>query len=90
MNSILPFELLESFSDPQLNDEGLPYGPTKYKELTRERYIISKHSNTSYSEIGDISPLERSYLLEFIADELKKQKELIDKQKEKLKSSKHR
>jgi len=85
LTSTVPFDLTESFLDPQLNSEGKPFGPTKYKELTRERYLISKHSNTSYSEVGDVSPLERSYILEFIADELKKQKELIDKQKEKQK-----
>lgn len=76
---------MESFSDPQLTSEGRPFGPARYKDLTRERYIISKHSNTSYADTGTVTPIERMYLLEFIAEELKKQKELIDKQKAKMK-----
>lgn len=70
-----------SFLDPQLTKEGKPYGPYRFKELVRERYLISKNINTSYNDIGRITPKEREYIIQFIADEIKRSKELIDQQK---------
>lgn len=67
--------------DPQLTKEGKPYGPHRFKELVRERYLISKNINTSYNDIGRITPKEREYIIQFIADEIKRSKELIDQQK---------
>lgn len=64
-----------------MTEDGKPYGPTRYKEIVRERYIISKHTNTSYKDLDAINPVERNYLLEFITEELQKQKELYDKYK---------
>ena len=52
-----------------------------YKQLVRERYLISKHTNTSYNDTALITPLERTYIFEFITDELQKQKEAYDKLK---------
>lgn len=69
--------------DPQLTKEGKPYGPHRFKELVRERYLISKNINTSYNDIGRITPREREYIIQFIADEIKRSKELIDQQKQK-------
>lgn len=63
-----------------MTSDGKPYGPERYKEIVQERYIISKNSNTSYTDVGEISPLERKYLLDFIFAELKKKQEIIDKQ----------
>ena len=74
-----------NFLDPPLTSNGRPYGPERYKEIVKERYIISKHCNTSYDDVATITPLERHYLLDFITEDLKKQKELIDKQKAKRK-----
>lgn len=37
--------------------------------------------NTSYNDVGEITPLERSYLIEYIERELRAQKEMIDKVK---------
>jgi hypothetical protein len=66
--------------DPQLTDDPRLAG-IRYKDIVRERYIISKHTNTSYDDSLYITPLERRYLLEFIMDELKRQKEMYDKAK---------
>ena len=52
-----------------------------YKQLVKERYLISKHTNTSYNETAWITPVERQYIFEFITDELQKQKEAYDKMK---------
>lgn len=67
--------------DPPLTDDGKPYGPTRYKEIAKERYLISKHTHTSYDDTLNITPTERNYLLEFIAEDLQKEKEMYDKAK---------
>jgi hypothetical protein len=67
--------------DPELTSEGKPYGPERYKEIVRERYLISKYSNTSYSDLDNITPLERRYLLVFIKDELQQQHDAVEQQK---------
>lgn len=75
------FPLQGSFLDPQLTKDGKPYGPFRFKEIVRERYLISKNMNTSYNELGQITPVERRYLLEFIADEIERSKALMDQNK---------
>ena len=67
--------------DPKSTDDGRPYGPVRFEQIVRERYLISKHMNTSYNDVGEITPLERSYLIEYIERELRAQKEMIDKVK---------
>ena len=71
--------------DPQLTKDGKPYGPKRFKEIVLERYLISKNINTSYNDIGQLTPIEREYLLEFIADEQKRSQEYIKEQKSKMK-----
>lgn len=65
--------------DPPLTEDGQPYGPTRYKDIARERFLISKHTNTSYEDTSNITPLERGYLLEFIIEDLERKKEMYDK-----------
>jgi hypothetical protein len=72
--------------DPQSTEDGRPYGPVRYKDIVKERYIISKHTNTSYEGTLNITPLERGYILEFITDDLQRQKELYDKAREEAKN----
>ena len=62
-----------------MTEDGRPYGPSRYKEIARERYLISKHTNTSYDDTSNITPLERSYLLEFLVEDLQRQKDMYDK-----------
>lgn len=71
-----------------MTKDGKPYGPIRYKEIVRERYLISKNMNTSYNEIGKITPVERDYLIEFISDEIKRSNEIVEQQKQKAKSGK--
>ena len=70
----IDFAQTVSFLDPELTSDGKPYGPQRYKEITRERYLISKHCNTSYSDLDKVTPTERGYLLEFIYEELEKER----------------
>ena len=52
------------------------------KYTFKERYFISKNINTSYNDIGKITPIEREYLIEFIVDEQKQTKKRLDEIKQ--------
>lgn len=73
------FAPLLSSLDPQLTDAGKPYGPTRYKEIARERYLISKHTHTSYEDTASLTPLERGYILEFLVEDMERQQEMYEK-----------
>ena len=64
--------------DPVMTEDGKPYGPFRYKEIVKERYIISKYCNTSYTDLANVTPTERNYLLEFATEECDKAKESIE------------
>ena len=66
-----------NFFDPRLTSDGKPYGKERYKNIVMERFLISKHINTSYGDTENISPIERAYLLEFIQDDLKTQADIM-------------
>lgn len=76
------FASILSFLDPLKADNGEPYGPFRYKEIAKERYLISKHINTSYTDLGKITPLERRYLLEFVIESSQAEKDLFDQLKD--------
>ena len=69
--------------DPAMTEDGKPYGPFRYKEIVKERYIISKYCNTSYTDLANITPTERNYLLEFATEECDKAKEIAEEMKNK-------
>lgn len=68
-----------SFLDPQLTNDVKPYGPWRYKEIVKECYFITKNTSTTYSDILQMTPTERGYILEFLQEEFKKQQEQLDK-----------
>lgn len=70
--------------DPQTTSDGKPYGPIKYKEIVKERWLIAKNSNIPYSDTEIMTPTERYYILEFIAEEVKKTNEAIEKKKQEI------
>ena len=75
---------LKNFLDPTLNPDGTPYAPKRFKDIVYERYFISSQCNTSYNDVGRMTPLERKYVTEFIIEKLEKeQKALEDAQKKK-------
>lgn|GEM_PF-2564011 len=67
-----------NFLDPQLTNDGKPYGPYRYKQIVKECYLISKNVNTSYIDVMKMTPQERNYLLEFIAEEIQRKQELTE------------
>lgn len=73
-----PFASQVNFLDPQYTEEGKLYAPLRYKQLVRERFLIAHNCNTSYVDVGKITPTEKVYLLEIIEESANKNKELIE------------
>ncbi len=67
---IHPFASGPSFLDPQISKDGKPFGPKRYKEIVKECWYISDHTNTSYTDVLDISFQERVYLIECINEKI--------------------
>ncbi len=63
----------------------LPFGVVRFEEIIQECYIISKNIHTSYTDLLDITPREKNMMLELLNNEAKRQQELYDKQKAKMK-----
>jgi hypothetical protein len=68
----------QSFLDPRLSEDGKPYGPKRFKDLVRECWFISDNTNTSYTDVLDLSCLERRYLINFIHEKHEATKEAIE------------
>jgi archaellum component FlaC len=64
-----------------LTSDGKPYAIERYKQIVKERYLISKKCNTSYADTAQISSLERTYLIDFIFEEIQREKELREQAK---------
>lgn len=78
---MLPFESQMNSLDPQLSDEDKA---KKFKNLIKERYIITKNTNTSYMDAGEMIPIERKYIIEFLEAESKQMQEELNKKKQQL------
>jgi hypothetical protein len=63
-----------------LTSDGKPYGVERFKEIVKERYVISKNSNISYEDTGNMSPIERNYIIQFIQEDLQRQVDIINNQ----------
>lgn len=84
---LLPhFGLHQNFLDPLTTSDGKPYGPIKYKQIVKECYLISKNIHTSYNDILDMTPIERTYILEFLFEESEKLKQKIEETKQQTKN----
>ena len=68
-----------NFFDPLWTSDGKPFAPEQFKAIVKDRYLISKNMNTSYSDVGEITPTERAYLMQLLIEDAEKQAEIIDK-----------
>lgn len=66
-----------NFFDPLWTSDGKPYAPEQFNMIIQERYQISKNTHTSYSDLGEITPTERAYLIKLVVDDLKMKEEII-------------
>ena len=65
--------------------ETIPYGVWKFNELVRECYFISDNIHTSYKDLLDITPKEKSLLIDYINEKNKAEKDALEKIKQKKK-----
>ena len=73
------FESPKNFLDPEFTESGELYAPIRFNEIIKERYLICKHCNTSYSDTGLLSIKEKNELLKLVASEIQKNKNSIEK-----------
>ena len=78
-----------SFLDPRTSEDGSPYGPKRYKEIVRECWYISDNTNTSYTDVLDLSYLERMYLIRLINEKQEATQEAIDAARAKAQAKSH-
>lgn len=57
--------------------DGSPFGPHRFRELSKVCWFISKSCNTSYEGVLKMTPREREYVLEFIKEDYDKQAEML-------------
>ena len=77
-----------NFLDPLKTKDGQPYGPARYKQIVKECYLISRSIHTSYNDLMEITPTERTDLLQFMAEEARRSEEETEKIKQMSKSKK--
>ncbi len=73
------YRQIMNFFDPLWTSDGKPFAPEQFKAIIKDRYLISKNMNTSYSDVGEITPTERAYLMQLLIEDAEKQAEIIDK-----------
>ena len=74
-----PFVSHLNFLYQRYDEDGRPIGPRRFKEIIEECWFISKNIHTSYTDILQISPLERKYLIDTIKESNRLEKEEWDK-----------
>lgn len=74
----LPFASDKNFLDPQISSDGKAYGPKRFKEIVKECWYISDNTNTSYTDVLDLSFQERFYLIELINSKQEATKKAIE------------
>lgn len=75
----LPFVSLLNFLYQRYDEKGNPIGPRRFKEIVEECWFISKSINTSYTDILQVTPLERRYLIDIIKESNRIEKEEWDR-----------
>ena len=84
---MFPFALQMSSSDPHqlIKDsntgEEIPYGVWRFNQIVKECYFISDNIHTSYTDLLDITPKEKSLLINYINEKYKAEKEALEKAK---------
>jgi hypothetical protein len=67
-----------SFLDLQVDKNGKPYGPKRFKEIVKECWYISDNLHTSYTDVLDLSFQERFYLIELINEKQENTRKAIE------------
>lgn len=83
-----PFASGKSFLDRQYDKNGEPLAPKRFKQLVLERFYISANTNTSYVDVGQMTPEERKIVISFIKEQKRAESEAINEANSKLKRNK--
>ena len=78
-----PFASHKNFLDPQYNSDGTLYAPVRFKQITLERFYITKNSNISFSDTGKMTPEERKLVLKWIKEQFDAQQKALQEAKQK-------
>lgn len=65
-----------------MTSDGKPIANILYENIVKERYIISKQLNTSYTDTASITPTERKMLIKYIIEDAKRRKEDMEAAKQ--------
>lgn len=80
--------------DENGEEKEVPYAPKRYKEIVQECYLLSKNLNTSYTDTMKLTPLERNYLIQLLAQDFDEKRKAYEKEiqasREQLESMKKR
>ena len=77
--------------DPRtVTSDNKPYTLALYKSLVAEAYRITRNLNTPYSDVMEMSVLERKYILEFLDLECKEIQKKNEEMKQQMESRKHK
>lgn len=65
-----PFGSMTRFLDLQFSKNDRDITSTIFENLITERFYITKYTNTSYTEVDDITPFERKVLIKLISEDI--------------------
>lgn len=75
-NISCPFASTQHFLDLYINSD--EFKTTTMQNIIEEKYHISKRLHTSFTELDDITPMERKALLRLIVKDLEEQKRIME------------
>ena len=76
----------QNFLDPQLTSDGKPYGPIRFRQIVKERYVISKQTHMTYEDTGNMTPAEREIIIQLLEEDSRREKEALEQAKKRRKS----
>lgn len=83
-NTLSPFTSTKHFLDLVVDDP--EFKTVMMNNIIQEKYQISKRIHTSFTELDDITSVERKALLKLILKDLEEQKRIMDAAKNKVNS----
>lgn len=83
-NTLSPFTSTKHFLDLVVDDP--EFKTVMMNNIIQEKYQISKRIHTSFTELDDITSVERKALLKLILKDLEEQKRIMDAAKNKVSS----
>lgn len=60
------------------SSDGTPIGPKRFKQIVEECWYVSHYTNTSYTDVLDISFQERLYLIDCINQDSERNKKQLE------------